>query len=559
MTRETTTDGAMQFESFCAYAEDIEATSGNAITDLVADLLVDAGEDIDIAARFIQGEVFPATDQRKVKMGPSLIRQSLAEASGLTEDEVEDRVAEVGGTGEVCEQLDLDPDAGQQTLGATSPTLADVYSTFEDIAAMSGAGSQKEKVDAVANLLHRATPVEGKYIVRLILSEMRIGVGSGTVRDAIAQAFDVPVDAVERALQVTNDVGAVAETARDEGQAELEAAEVTVGVPVEPMLAQKCELESAIDDAGSTYERVAVDKKYDGSRLQVHKDGDEVTLFTRGLEDETDSLPDIVELVREEVEAESAVIDAEVTAVDPETGEREPFTEVTKRVGRKHDIEEKRDEINTELHAFDLLYADGESFIDTPLGDRHARLQEVCPESHVEQHIVEDTEEINRLKGKALQEGDEGVMVKNPASTYEPGKRGKNWLKLKAEPETLDCVVVGGEWGEGRRAKWIGAYLLAVRDEDDQLKTIGKVGTGLTDAQLADLTERLEPLIESEDGQSITFQPEVVFEIKFEELQPSPTYTSGYGLRFPRFVRVRDDQRVDDADTIERVENLADD
>lgn len=561
----------LSFEAFCRAAESIDDTSGNAMTSKVAELLNVSGGDLAVIAHFIQGEIFPAHDERKVKLGPSLMRDAIANAAAVEAEEVAELVAEMGGTGEVCEELDLDPESGQQTLGATQLTVNEVYETFADLSQISGSGSQAKKVQRVSDLLQRASPVEGKYISRLILSEMRIGVGAGTVRDAIAQAFGVSTELVERAIMVTNDIGEVAVTAREGGADALASEEMKVGIPVEPMLAQKVDLESLFDDAADGNGRVAVDVKYDGSRLQVHKDGDDVVLYTRGLEDETQSLPDIVELVREEVDAETAILDAEVTAVDPETGETLPFQEVTKRVGRKHGIEEKQEEINTHLHVFDILYADGDTLIDEPLVDRHEQLREVTPALSTEQTLVTTADEVNELQARAVNSGDEGVMVKDPQGAYKPGKRGKNWLKFKAQAETVDCVVVGAEWGEGERnlievetddgvekKRTIGAYMLAVRDDDGDLKTVGKVGTGLTDQDKVELTEQFEDLITAENGKEITFSPEVVFEIGFEELQPSPSYSSGYGLRFPRFERVRDEKRVEDADTLDRLKDIAD-
>lgn len=549
----------MPFDSFCAYAEQLEDTSGNEKTHVLADCLSEAGDDVGIAARFAKGDIFPAWDDRKVSVGPSLMYRGIAAASGQTKEDIEEMVADVGDPGEVCESLDMSPDTGQVTLGGVSTdlTLSRVYETFEDIAETSGSGSTQAKVDAIKNLLFDASAREGKYITRLLLGKMRIGIGDGTVRDAIAEAFDQPVAIVERGIMVTNDVEQVATTARDGGTAALEELEIVLGRPVKPMLAQKSTKTDCIGDAGVDGE-VAVEWKFDGARLQIHVDGDEVRLFTRRMNEVTDSMPDVCDIVRDHVETNEAILDCEVVAYEPGATEPSPFQEVMKRLRRKHDVEEKAEDIHLDIHTFDILYASGETLIDASLRERRDRLRSVVSEDVLaDRWIVDSPEEVGDIEEDALAAGNEGVMVKNPESSYQPDNRGKNWLKIKPDVETLDCVVVGGEWGEGRRAEWVGTYMLAVRDEETgDLKKVGKVATGITDSELADLTERFEPLIISEDGTDIKFEPEIVFEVGCEEIQPSPTYDSGYGLRFPRLVTVREDKGVDDADTVERVERL---
>ncbi|MFW5984562.1 MAG: ATP-dependent DNA ligase, partial [Halobacteria archaeon] len=305
-------------------------------------------------------------------------------------------------------------------------------------------------------------------------------------------------------------------------------------------------------DALEEFDEAVVEWKYDGARLQVHV-GDETRLFSRSLEDLTDSLPDVVETVEEDAD-EHVILDAEVVAVDGD--EPLPFQEVLRRIRRKHRIDEMRDEVALELHVFDILYdGDDGAVIDEPLRDRYDRLDEAVDGTRARVRFVNGTDEVRRERREAVEAGHEGVMVKNPESAYTPGARGGDWLKLKPEPETLDLVVTGGEWGEGRRASLVGSYLLSART-DDGYETVGKVATGLTDEQLESLTDRFEELVEAEDGKTLKFQPSVVIEVGYEEIQRSPDYTSGYALRFPRFVRVRDDKGVEDADAVEKIERL---
>jgi len=228
---------------------------------------------------------------------------------------------------------------------------------------------------------------------------------------------------------------------------------------------------------------------------------------------------------------------------------------VLRRFRRKHDIESAREDVSVEFHAFDCLHADGDDLLDAPLVERHARLSELLGTHAVDLRLTDSLEEIAELGEQALQAGHEGTMLKNPQSAYTPGKRGRNWLKRKPDVETLDLVVTGAEWGEGRRANYLGTFLLSVRD-GDEFRTIGKVATGITDETLEALHERLYPHVRSETGTDVEIEPAVVLEVGYEEIQRSPTYSSGYALRFPRFVGVREDKDPDDAERLERIERL---
>ncbi|WP_424019027.1 ATP-dependent DNA ligase LigA [Halorientalis pallida] len=549
----------MEFAVFAERADEIEATAADLeIVSLVRDLFALATDDLDTVARFVQGRVFPAHESTTLDIGPSLCYTAIARAAGhnVSAEDVESRVAAVGDVGDVAAEYDF---GGQQGLGAFGDgggqaglTVAEVESELRDLAAAAGSGSQDRKLDLLFGLFNRCEPAEARYLARIVLSEMRIGVGEGTVRDAIVEAFDVPVDAVERALQVTNDYGLVATVARDEGESGLADLHLEVGRPVQAMLAQAGTVTNAVD----AWERVAVETKYDGARVQVHYDGDSVSLFSRNMEDVTDPLPEVVAFVEENL-AVPAILDGEVVAVD-DAGDPLPFQEVLRRFRRKHDVAKAREEVEVQLWAFDCLHADGEDMLDTPLVERHDRLTDILDAGVSTPTVTDDPDEIAGIEADALDAGHEGIMLKDAESTYSPGRRGKEWLKRKPDVETLDCVVTGAEWGEGRRAEFLGTFELSVRAGPDDLETIGKVATGITDEELADLTDLLEPHVLSEDGKDVTIDPAVVFEVGYEEIQTSPTYSSGYALRFPRYLGVREDKDPESADTLERVERLAD-
>ncbi len=552
----------MEFAEFAAHAADIEAEPADLeVVALVTDLFADAGDDLSIVARFVQGRVFPAYSERKLDVGPSLCHEAIARAAGpnVDGDDVEARLAEAGDIGRVAESYDF---GGQRGLGAftsgggrDSLTVREVFDELSELAAAEGAGSQDEKVATLFGLFSRCeADAEARYLARLVLSEMRIGVGEGTVRDAIAEAFDVPVEAVARALQVSNDYGLVAETARDDDEDGLAAIHLEVGRPVQAMLAQA----GSVADALEAWETAAVETKFDGARVQLHHDPDgETSLYSRNMEDVTGALPEVVEFAEAHLDVPT-ILDGEVVAVDDD-GSPLPFQEVLRRFRRKHDVERMREEVTVEFRAFDCLHAAGEDLLDAPLVERHDALADLLGGTGAVSDLLrsDDTANIEAFEADALEAGHEGVMLKDPESAYTPGKRGKQWLKRKPDVETLDLVVTGAEWGEGRRASLLGTFLLSARTEAGY-ETIGKVATGITDEQLAELTDLIEPHVVSEDGQTLDVEPAVVFEVGYEEIQRSPTYSSGYALRFPRFLAVRDDKEPESADSLERITRLAD-
>ena len=545
----------MEFADFAARTADIESESGDIETiALVAELFEGADEDLETVSRFVQGRVFPAHDDTKLEIGPRLCYEALAKAAGpnVTADDIEDRLAEVGEIGAVAEALDLGGQRGLSAFGSESRnqvSVGDVEATLGSIATASGSGSAQTKLDTLFGLFNRAEPLEARYLARLVRGEMRIGVGEGTVRDAIAEAFDVPSGAVRRALQVSNDCGLVAGTAREAGTDGLAEIRLRIGRPVGSMLAQTGTATEALEAWGT----VAVETKFDGVRVQIHYDGETTRLFSRNFEDVTDSLPEVVDTVETSLET-PAIVDGEVVAVDAE-GDPKPFQNVLRRFRRKHDVAATREDVAVTLHAFDCLHVEGDDLLDVPLSRRHGRISELFDEIAVERTLSENSDEIEQLEADALAAGHEGIMLKNPESTYTPGKRGQNWLKRKPDVETLDLVVTGAEWGEGRRANRYGTFLVSAR-ADDGYRPVGKVATGITDAELGTLQKRLEPHVRSESGTEIEIEPEVVFEVGYEEIQRSPTYGSGYALRFPRFVGIREDKSSDDADSIDRIERL---
>ncbi len=543
------------FEEFAKVCARIENTSSSLeITSIVAGFLREVDdEELGIATRFIMGRVFPVWSEKELGIGPNLLYSAISRASSFPIKRIKEFVRDTGDVGLAAEKA-LSEKTQLSFFIEEELTISEVYLRFQKIAQLTGKGSQDTKVKNLQSLFGSAKPVEIVYLARLAIEELRIGVGEGIVRDAISEAFNVSSGLVERGIMITNDFGLVASTGKKEGEKGLNELGIILGRPLKMMLAQVTPgIKEAIEEMGT----VAVEWKFDGARVQIHKNGKEVTIYSRKLENVTSSLPDIVTYVKSNVFAENAILDGETIALG-EDKKPMAFQEILRRFRRKYEVSATAIEIPLYLNLFDILYLNSESLIDHPLSWRRKKLEEVCDKSIIAGQAVTDNIAIveNAYK-EALLAGHEGVMLKNPGSFYMPGKRGKNWLKLKPIMETLDLVVIGGEWGEGRRANLIGSYLLACRDPDtDAFLPIGRVATGITDEQLTELTKIFKELVMSEEGIHIEFEPRIVFEVAFEEIQKSPNYESGYALRFPRLVNVRSDKSPEDADTIERVESL---
>lgn len=544
------------FETFAEICNKIEGISSSLeMTSVVASFLREVDNDeLEVATRFIMGTVFPVWSEKELGIGTSLLYTAIAKTSSLPVRRIEELVKETGDVGIAAIKAIENRKNKFGFFAEEELFIRDVYSRFEKIAGLEGKGSQDAKIKNLQYLFTSAGPKGTVYLARLAVEELRIGVGEGIVRNAIAEAFDVPAELVERSYMIVNDFGLVASTAKKEGGGGLLKLSVVTGRPLRLMLAQVGEgIKEALAEMGS----VAVEWKFDGARVQIHRDGNNITVYSRRLENVTSSLPDIVRSVRMNVKADTAILDGESVALGKD---KRPmaFQEILRRFRRKYDVSATSVEIPLYLNLFDILYVNGESLIDTPLLERRKKLEEVCDKSIVaDQTVTDSAARIEEIYKEALAAGHEGVMLKNPLSLYTPGKRGKNWLKLKPIMDTLDLVVVGGEWGEGRRTSFIGSYLLACRDPDTgRLLSIGHVATGITDEKLGELTTIFKDMVVLDSGTHLEFEPRIVFEVAFEEIQKSQNYDSGYALRFPRLVNVRSDKSSDDADTIEKVEQL---
>ena len=443
------------------------------------------------------------------------------------------------------------PSADEPTAGPPL-SFADVAAAFAAIAETQGQGARQSKERLVGQLLARASQAEREILARVVSGEMRTGVSDGLVLEAIAQVAAAPVGAVRRAALRLGDLSTVAVLGVTGGAAALAAATARPGVPLLPMLA---EIAADVDEALAAHRgRSALEFKYDGARIQLHRDGDGVAVWTRRLSDVTRSLPDVVAIARRDLGHAPFILDGEVLALDP-AGRPLPFQELMRRFRRVHGVDALVREMPLALYFFDCLMVDGRSLIDEPYERRWEALAGVTGGRHLaERVVVADVEAGRAFFARALEAGHEGVMAKDLESPYEPGGRGKRWLKLKAV-ETLDCVIVAADRGSGRRRGWLSNYHLAVRD-GDAFADVGKTFKGLTDAEFRAMTERLSALAIREEGPTVHVEPRIVVEVLFGDLQRSPTYPAGVALRFARIARVRDDKAPADADTVQHLHAL---
>ncbi len=547
--------------------------------------------EIEIIMLLLQGRVFPQWDKRVLGLSEKLVIKALAIASGASEKTINNEWRHLGDLGMVAEKL-LSKKT-QNTLFSEKLTCKKVFDNLRKIASLEGHGSTDQKTKLVAQLFSSSRGVEGRYILRTVIQDLRIGVAEGTLRDAIAWAYllsdedlmfdeenlsisplsrddyNALIQQVQSALDRCNDFVRVAVAAK-KGLSELGKIRITAGVPLKVMLAQK------VLTVGAAFEKVsvpcAVEYKFDGFRMQIHKTSDSgIRLFTRRLEEVTSQFPDVVRFVEENVSGSEFILDAEVTGYDPKTGKYKAFQDISQRIRRKYDIDRLEKELPVEVDVFDVLFFEGEEFLDKPFSERRDKLSIIIKEEPgriimAPQLIVSDELDAEKFYTQSLEAGNEGVMFKKLDAPYKPGSRVGTMIKLKPTLDSFDLAIIGAEWGTGKRSGWLTSFTVACWDDvSGELLSIGRFGTGIKEKEEAkegfditfeEITERLKPLIKSTKGREVELKPDVIVEVTFEEVQASPSYSSGYALRFPRFVKLRDDRGIGDMTTLATVESV---
>ncbi|HEY1373802.1 MAG TPA: ATP-dependent DNA ligase [Candidatus Binatia bacterium] len=513
----------MTFADFAALCYALERTPGRlAKVAAAADYLKRLDRDeIRPGVAFLSGRPFPVSDPRTLDVGPG----TLAEAYELPE-----------------------------TRNGDKPlTILEAADNFGRIAESAGKGSRREKFARLRALIEKTDPAERRILFRILHNELRVGLHDGLILEAIAKASAADLKTVRRAALFLSDLAEVAAIALPGGAAALENVDIKLFVPLLPMLSELSEDFGEIFKAhgGAT----ALEYKYDGARIQIHKEDGRARIWSRRLTEVTDSIPEIGALARSQIAGDSFILDGEVVAIGKD-GRPFPFQELMRRFRRIHGIEAAAGEIPLRLYLFDCLYLDGVSLIDEPYENRWAQLAEITKGNHLaHRRVTGSLDEAETLLKESLAAGHEGLMAKSPASPYMPGNRGKLWFKIKPA-ETLDCVIVAADRGSGRRRGWLSNYHLAVGDGTGGFAPVGKTFKGLTDKQFGEMTERLGALKTGDDGYTVTVTPEVVVEVAYNEIQKSPQYSSGFALRFARIKRIREDKDPRQASTLAQLQAL---
>ena len=535
----------------------------------------------DVVARtvyLLQGKVRPDYEGVEPGVAEKMALKAVAKSSGVSVRKVDAQYKKCGDLG-VAASAVLEGKA-QTTFMAEEITVERVYDTLYRIAKLEGSRSQNMKMKYVSSLLNDATPLEARFILKILLGTMRLGVAENTIMDALAEAYtgersNRPF--LEGAYNVSSDLGRVAETAARDGIAGIRSFRVAPFSPVRPMLAERVRSEEGAVEAMAGG---SAEYKLDGERVQIHTDGTRTEIFSRRLERITDQYPDVVEAVPVMVRASRAILEAEAVAINPDTGAFLPFQELMHR-RRKHGIEKAVSAYPVSVNFFDVLYLDGQSYLDVPYTARRRALADVIVQGEMGRLVpaaeVTDVASLADFVESSINAGGEGLMLKAADSVYRAGSRGKQWLKLKREyrdsvGDSLDLVVVGAFYGRGRRTGTYGTFLLAAYDdENDVFQSVCKVGTGFKDEDLDTLHQllrdmtipRRDPRVDSGMEPDVWFAPEMVIEVVASEITQSPVHRAaadvvrkgtGLALRFPKFTgRVRDDKLAEDASTAQEV------
>ncbi len=545
------------FKSLTELLERVEATKKRTQTvRMAADFLRTLDqEELEPAVSMVLGRAFPKFSQETLDVSWATLNAVLRRLTQVDWSVFSEAMSNTGDIGSATKALFEKAKVRRQVmLIERQLSIQEVRGSLKAIAGASGSGSKEKKQRLIEALFSQADPTEAKYLVKIFIGEMRTGFHEGLMEQAVATAFDIPLRIVQQANMAFGDIGEVAALAR-KGKQGLEKTGFAVFRPVKLMLAQVADsVEEALTEHGG---ETAFEYKYDGARVQIHKKGSEVKVFSRRLTDVTGSLPEVVETVKANASADEVIMEGEVIAVDSE-GCPIPFQHLMRRFKRVHGVADIAKRIPLQLFLFDILYLNGENLVSLPYTRRRQVLSQNVGKIPLTKQII--TNKVATAKAflkEAIEHGQEGLMAKQLDSPYTPGNRGKKWFKIKTILEPLDLVITAAEYGYGRRHGWLSDYYLGARDAGTgEFLELGKTFKGLTDAEIIEMTKRLKTLAVSESRWRVIVQPKIVVEVAYNEIQQSPTYKSKMALRFARITRIRDDKSPEDADTIQRVKQI---
>jgi len=560
----------MEYSRLAELYEYLEGTSSRLKkTEKIARFLMETEDaSLEHVVLMVQGKVFPSYSEKEIGIASKMMIKTFSSSTGFPERKVVSAFREMGDLGLVAEKLSSG--RRQKILASRGVKTRKVFENLRKIASVEGTGSQDKKMSLIKELLSGAEPKEAKYIVRTVLGELRIGVAKGILRDSITDAFFGGEDAekrkeiasaIESAWFVKPDYSEIVTIAKRKGLEGLRKLSVEVGKPYHVLLAQKAK---GLGEALGKFKKPQMEFKYDGARVCIHKKGKKIWIFTRRLEDITRQFPDLVEMAENHIKSSECIVEGEMLAINPENGDPMPFQKLSQRIKRKYDIRKMSGEIPIQVNLFDVVMDRRRNLFSEPLDERRKLLDKIINPLEgrfqlAKKLVTKDIEQAKKFYERALEERQEGVMVKNLESDYRPGRRVGYWLKVKPTMESLDLVITGAEWGTGKRTNWLGSFILSCR-KGDRFLECGMMGTGIKEkgegTTFKKLTDELKNLMENEEGKTVKIKPKLVVEVAYEEIQKSTNYSSGFALRFPRMVRMRPDKSEENADTVEKIKRL---
>lgn len=510
------------------------------------------------------GDIYPEYDERRIGISNQLAIKAISKATGIEEKKVTKEWKEIGDLGKVAEFLTAK--RKQSTLHSHILTTEKVLENLRKLPYLEGKGTVNKKLSLIIELLTSASPIEALYIIRTLIGDLRIGVKESTIRDAMTEAFfeksKKSSEIMQKAIDKANDLSVVFEIAKKGKLSELKRVSLKIGHPIKAMLPKKVKnIKEGFKEVGKP---CAIEFKYDGFRMLIHKKKDEILVFTRSLENVTKQFPEVVEYIKKYVKGETFILDCEAVGYDKKTKEYRPFQDISQRIRRKYDIDKLQKQLPIELNLFDILYYNGKSVLDDAFEKRTKLLRKIVTNHPYKiitskQLITGDEKKAEEFYKKALKANQEGIMMKNMKSPYRPGRRVGNMVKMKPEERDLDLVITGAEYGTGKRSGWMSSFILSCQGKNKgEYLEIGKMGTGIKEKaeegiSFDQLTKLVKPHIIEEKGKTVKIKPKIVLAVTYQEIQRSPNYNSGFALRFPRFTALRPDKPLSEITTLNEI------
>ena len=555
----------MEYKKLAEFYEEVSGTTKRLEKiEILSKFLKNINESEKDILYLLLGDIYPEYDERRIGISNQLAIKAISKSTGTEEKQVVIKWKSIGDLGKVAEKLKKQK--RQSTLHSQILTTEKVLTNLRKLPELVGKGTVSKKLALITELLTSASPLESLYLIRTLIGDLRIGVKESTIKGAMVSAFFPEKEKkevskkIQDAIDKSNDIALVFEIAKKGKLKNLEKVLLEVGKPIKAMLAQKTK--TIAEGFKALGKPCVIEYKYDGFRLIIHKKDDKIILFTRSLENVTKQFPEVVDYIKKHVKGKSFILDSEAVGYDKKTKEYKPFQDISQRIRRKYDIEKLQNELPIEINVFDIIYYNGKSLLHESFEKRTALIRKILRNQkykiiHAKQIITGSEKKAEKFYKNALKDNQEGIMMKNLKATYNPGSRVGHMLKVKPEERDLDLVIVGAEYGTGKRSGWMSSFILACKDGKEFLE-IGKMGTGIKEKQeqgttFEELTKKLTPLIIKEKGKTVQVKPKIIVSITYQEIQKSPNYNSGFALRFPRFTALRPDKPLSEITSLEEI------